>query len=168
MTFIGTVLAIACIVLGALAVWVSGQRHGEQFVIARGHARNVLSYEFAGSPARLRELVASSGDRGREALLRCLDIDYYIMAGYVVVGIGAAGVLTAVSQPGLARFVIIATLLAALFDTIENAAIRQAVRTHPSGGSTAPIATAAAAVKFALLAAAVAAVLLWPWRAWFG
>jgi hypothetical protein len=64
--------------------------------------------------------------------VRCLDIDYYIMAGYVVVGIGAAGILTAVSQPGLARFVIIATLLAALFDVIENAAIRQAVRTHPS------------------------------------
>ena len=168
MDFFGYLLALVCIGLGALEVWINGRRHGDQFVTARGHAKNILSYEFAGSPARLRELVASAGDRGREALLRCLDIDYYIMAGYVLVGLGIGGILTGVSQVGLAQFVIIATLLAALFDTIENAAIRQATRAHPSGGSTAPVATVAAALKFALLAAAVAAFFLWPWRSWFG
>ena len=166
--FFGFLLALVCVALGALEVWINGRRHGDQFALARGHAKNVLSYEFAGSPARAPRLIAAAGDRGREALLRCLDIDYFIMAGYVLVGLGVGGILTGVSQVGLAQFVIIATLLAALFDTIENAAIRQATRAHPSGGSTAPVATVATSLKFALLAAAVAAFLLWPWRTWFG
>jgi hypothetical protein len=168
MKAVGMLLSLVCVALGALEVWVSGRRHEEHFAHARGQARTILTYEFAASPAKMRALIAAAGERGREALLRCLDIDYFIMAGYVVVGLGAAGLLTGGSEPGLARFVIIATLVAAACDSIENAAIRTATRAHPAGGSTAPLATVAAVIKFALLAASVAAFLLWPWRAWFG
>ncbi len=168
MKVIGALLALVCAGLGALQVYVASQRHAEEFAAARGVSKGILSYEFAASPARLRELIAAAGERGREALKRCLEIDYLIIAGYVFVALGLGGFLTAVSRAGLGRFMIAAALLAAMFDLIENAALRQATRTHPSGGSTAPIATVAASLKFALLVAAVAAFFLWPFRTWFG
>ena len=168
MRVIGALLSLVCVTLGVLQVYVAGQRHSEEFAAARGVSKGILSYEFAASPARLRELIAAAGDRGREALKRCLEIDYLIIAGYLFVAIGLGGLLTAVSRAGLGRFVILAGLLAAMFDLIENAALRQATQAHPSGGSTAPIATVAASLKFALLTATVAAFLLWPFRTWFG
>ena len=167
MKFLGAFLAMICAALGFLQVWVASKRHSEEFVAARGVSKGILSYEFAASPARLRELISAAGDRGREALKRCLEIDYLIMAGYLFAAVGLGGLLTAVSRTGLGVFVILAGLLAAAFDLIENFALRQAMVTHPSGGSTAPIAAVAAALKFALLIAAVAAFLLWPFRTWF-
>jgi len=168
MKVLGALLSLICAALGVLQVYAAGRRHAEEFVAARGAGKSMLSYEFAASPARLRELIASAGERGREAFKRCLDIDNLVIAGYVFVAIGLGGVLVAVSRSGLGKYVIVFGLLAGLFDLIENAALRQAAQTHPAGGSTAPIAAVAAGLKFALLIAGVAAFLLWPFRTWFG
>jgi hypothetical protein len=128
----------------------------------------MLSFEFAASPAKLRDLVSNAGDSGRDALARCFELGYLVTAGYVFVTIGIGGVLTAVSRSGLGKFVILCGLAAAAFDLMESAALRQAIDRHPAGGSTAPLATAAAGLKFLALMAAVAAFCLWPFRTWFG
>jgi hypothetical protein len=167
MRFIGALLALVCATLGVLQVWSANLRHAAEFAPAAGAARSIMTFQFAASPARLRELLTAAGERGRLAVLRCLDIDQLIIAGYLFAALGLGGFLTAVSRPGLGRWVIGAALVAALFDLVENSALRQAIADHPGGGSTAPIAAVAAAVKLACLAVAAAAVFLWPLRTWF-
>jgi hypothetical protein len=163
--WIGGLLGLACAAFGLLQVWAKSRRHAQEFYAVPGAGRlGILSYEFATTPGRLKDLLGAAGERGREALRRCLDIDYGIIAGYLLATLGAGAILTAVHQPGLARFVILMGLLAAGLDLIENALLRKASNDYPDGGSgLAPIATIAAVLKFVcLILAAVTFVILWP------
>ena len=165
MKVIGALLAVVCTALGVLQVWAATRRRADEFFILRSSGQSsLLAFEFAGSPSRLRVLVEATGERGREAVLRSLDIDHLITAGYVFVTLGFAGILTAVSRPGLARLVILFGLIAGAVAIIENVALRQAATTYPNGGGTAPLVTAAAVLKFVLLLLAAGTVLLWPLR----
>jgi hypothetical protein len=167
MRVIGALFSIICAVLGGLQVWAATRRRSDEFFILRSAGQSsLLAFEFAGSPAKLRSLVAAGGDRGRDAVLRSLDIDYLVTAGYVFVTLGFGGILTAVSRPGLGRKEIVFGLVAAAVGIIENVALRQAASAHPNGGGTAPLVTFAAVVKFVLLLLAAGTVLLWPLRTW--
>lgn len=167
MRVIGALFSVICAVLGGLQVWAATRRRSDEFFILRSAGQSsLLAFEFAGSPAKLRSLVAAGGDRGRDAVLRSLDIDYLVTAGYVFVTLGFGGILTAVSRPGLGRKEIVFGLVAAAVAVIENVALRQAASSYPDGGGTAPLVTFAAVIKFVLLLLAAGTVLLWPLRTW--
>jgi len=165
MRVIGALFSIICAALGGLQVWAATRRRSDEFFILRSAGQSsLLAFEFAGSPAKLRSLVATGGDKGRDAVLRSLDIDYLVTAGYVFVTLGFGGILTAVSQPSLGRKEIVFGLVAAAMGIIENVALRQAAIAYPNGGGTAPLVTLAAVVKFVMLLLAAGTVLLWPLR----
>lgn len=169
MKAIGTLLALVCGGLGVLQVWAGSQRHAHEFASVPIASRlGILAFEFSGTPARLEELLDQAGERGRHALRRCLELDDLIIAGYMFVALGLSGVLTAVSRTGLARWVLVAGVVAAVFHVIENAGLRAAAVRHPEPPTTALITSLAAGLKFLALIVGVAAFFLWPFRTWFG
>jgi len=164
---IGVILSLICAALGGLQVWAASRRRADEFFILRSSGQSsLLAFEFAGSPAKLRGLIASTGERGRDALQRSLDLDHLVTTGYVFVVLGCSGILTAASRPDLGRKMIVFGLIAAGFGVIENIALRQAATLHPNGGGTAPLVTATAVLKLVLLLLAAGTFLLWPLRTW--
>jgi hypothetical protein len=165
MKFIGTVFALVCTALGGLQVWAAARRRADEFFILRSSGQSsLLAFEFAGSPVRLRGLLSTAGDRGRAAVMRSLDIDYLLTAGFLFVALGCSGILTAVSRPGLARWTLVFGLIASLVGLVENVSLRQAAVSHPNGGGTAPLVTFMAIARMVLLLLAAGCVLLWPIR----
>lgn len=164
---IGVILSLICAALGGLQVWAASRRRADEFFILRSSGQSsLLAFEFAGSPTKLRGLIASTGERGRDALQRSLDLDHLVTTGYVFVVLGCSGILTAVSRPDLGRRIIVFGLVAAGCAVIENIALRQAATLHPNGGGTAPLVTATAVLKMVLLLLAAGTFLLWPLRTW--
>ena len=165
MKFIGTLFALVCTALGGLQVWAAIRRRADEFFILRSSGQSsLLAFEFAGSPVRLRGLLGSAGERGRAAVIRSLDIDYLLSAGFLFVALGCSGVLTAVSRPGLARWTLVFGLVGALAGLVENVALRQATTAHPNSGGSAPFVTLMAVARVVLLLLAAGCVLLWPIR----
>ena len=167
MKVIGVLLALVCTALGALQAWAATRRRSDEFFILRASGQSsLLAYEFAGSPTKLRGLISATGERGRDALVRSLDIDYLVTTGYVFVTLGCSGILTAVSRPDLGRKIIVFGLIAAGVALIENIALRQAATLHPNGGGTAPLVTAMAVAKLVFLLLAAGSFLFWPILTW--
>ncbi len=166
MTLIGLALSLVCAALGGLQLWAATHRQAHELAAVPLGRHGLLEYEFAATPTRLRVLMVEAGERGQAALRRGLELDRLVVAGYVFVAIGLAGVLTAVSRGDLGRWMILFALLAAGFALLEELALR--VATTADEATTAPLATAAAALKYLALGGAVAAFCLWPVRTWFG
>jgi hypothetical protein len=165
MRVIGALLALICTALGVLQVWAASRRRSDEFFILRSSGQSsLMAFEFAGSPGRLRGLLDAGGVRGRDAVLRSLDIDHLITTGYVFIGLGASGILTAVSRVDLGRKVIVFALVAAAMGVIENLSLRQAVSARQPTGGIAPLVTLTAALKFVFLLLGAGCVLLWPLR----
>lgn len=162
---IAVLLALICTVLGALQVWVAARRRSDEFFILRSAGqRGLLALEFAVTPGRLRSLMSSSGERGRDAVVRSLDIDHLVTTGYVFVGLGLAEILSLASHTDLGRKTLIYALAAGLVGVVENVALRHVATAPRSGGGAAPLVTIAAVLKVLCLVIAAVQVLLWPWR----
>lgn len=127
---------------------------------------SIVGFELAGSEGRAAEIVAEWGPSGHDYALWSLWIDYAFMLSY-----GAFFALASLATRDFARGHDLRRLAAvgavaplaaagsAGFDAIENAFLLLAVGGH-GGGAGPVIATAAASVKF-LLIAFVVVYLLW-------
>lgn len=161
---IAVLLALICTVVGALQVWVAVRRRTDEFFILRSAGqRSLFAFEFAGSPARLRSLVDAGGERGREAVLRSLDIDHLVTTGYVFVALGCAEILALASHTDLGRKALIWALAAGVVGVVENIALRHAATAPNNSGGTAPLVTLTAVLKLVFLLLALVQVLRWPW-----
>jgi hypothetical protein len=168
---VGVAFAVICGVLGGLQFNVARRRRSHEFALVQAAgvtANGMVALEFAGTALRLSDIVEGAGERGRRALLRCLDLDYLMTAGYLFVGMGVAGFLAAVHRSTLGVRVLEAVLVAAAFGVIENTALRHGVSGHPETGPAAPMAAIAAGLKWLALVLGAVAVVLWPWRTLVG
>lgn len=137
-----------------LSAWMSSQERS----MRRGGGPGIVGFELAGSDARVEEILAAWGPDGRAAARRSLLIDYGVLATYapLMAGLcrGAASRLErrrsgrlAALGPALAA----AQLIAGACDVVENTALLAVL-----AGRRRPlpeVATAAARLKFTLLAA---------------
>jgi hypothetical protein len=124
----------------------------------------MVPFELSGGEARANEILAEWGEDGRDAAREQLWIDYGFMLAYgAFLGLAAAAIRDLCRRRDLQRLTRIGEKaiwlgpLAAAFDALENACLLLTV-----GGSGSPfptLATTFAAVKFALLAAAIAYLL---------
>jgi hypothetical protein len=122
---------------------------------------SILGFELAGSEERAAEIVAEWGSSGRDYARWSLWIDYAFMLSYgVFFTLAALATRDFARQHGLRALAAvgavapIAAAAAAGFDAIENAFLLLTLGGH--GGSAAPvIATAAASIKFLLIAVAI-------------
>jgi len=168
MKSIAVLLALICAAVGGLQVWAAARRRSDEFFILRSAGqRSFFAFEFAGSPGRLRMLMDAGGERGREAVLRSLDIDHLITTGYVFVALGSAEILSLASHTDLGRKTLIYALAAGVVGLVENVALRHAATAPSNTGGTAPLVTITAVLKFVLLLIAAVQVLLWPLRTFF-
>jgi hypothetical protein len=121
----------------------------------------MVTFELSGGEARADEILAEWGEDGRDAAREQLWIDYGFMLAYgTFLGLAGAAVRDLCRRRNLPRLARVGDValwcgpLAAAFDALENACLLLTV-----GGSGAPfpsLATIFASVKFALLAAAIA------------
>jgi hypothetical protein len=124
----------------------------------------VIEYEFVGSEDRAAEMLAEWGDAGQDDIRLSLWIDYGFMVVYgaffVLAGLATRDFAREHGRQALAsvgRWAPWCAAGAAVFDAIENAFLLLILGGH--GGSAAPpLATAAACVKFLLIALAIAYV----------
>jgi hypothetical protein len=124
----------------------------------------IVSFELSGSQERAEEILAEWGEDGRDAARDQLWIDYGFMLAYgAFLGLAADAVRDRCRRRGLDRLARAGRLgvwlgpLAAGFDALENACL---LLTLGGAGAAFPLlATAFAACKFALLAAALAYLL---------
>jgi hypothetical protein len=114
------------------------------------HGTGVLAWEFVGTPAKAREILAGWGDAGQDAARLQLLLDYGYLLGYGLL-LWLAG--TAVGSRRLA----IIGVAGACFDALENAALLLVLDGH-TGQPWPLIATTAASAKFACIAVALVGI----------
>ncbi|HWO82906.1 MAG TPA: hypothetical protein VNM38_03850 [Solirubrobacterales bacterium] len=125
----------------------------------------MVPFELSGGQERADEILAEWGDDGRDAAREQLWIDYGFMLAYgAFLGLAGAAVRDRCRRRGLGRLAAAGGIaiwlgpLAAAFDALENACLLLTVGGH--GAPFPSLATAFAACKFALLAAAIAYLLV--------
>jgi hypothetical protein len=127
---------------------------------------SIIEFEFAASEERAAEIVSEWGDRGSDAAKRSLWIDYpYIVFYGTFLVLAAAATRDLAGRRGwrrMAAFGMAAVpfaAAAAAFDAIEDVGLLLAV--DGEGGDLAPgLAAVCASLKFALLAAVIAYLLV--------
>jgi hypothetical protein len=165
MRVIGAFFALVCAALGGVQVWAGSRRRTDEFYILRSTGRSgLLSFELATTPMRLDVLIAEVGERGRDIVVRCLEIDHLVTAGYMFACLGMGGVLTAVHRSTLGTKVVVFGLIATLFGVIGNVMLRKAADTFPDGARMAPVVTGSVLLKWLFLGLAALCVLVWPVR----
>jgi hypothetical protein len=125
----------------------------------------ILGLEFAGTKARVAQILAEWGPRGRRIARLSLLIDYAYMVSYggffMLAGFATRDLARARDWRRLASAGAILPLFAgaaAIFDAIENALLLLLLDGH--GGELAPvIATICSSIKFTLIAIAIGYVL---------
>jgi hypothetical protein len=124
----------------------------------------ILKLEFLGSRAEAARVLDALGPRGQAAARRSLWWDFLFIGGYAVGGMvvaqGVAGHARRRRRPGWARAAEVAghaVVVAAVLDVAENLSLLALLdgRSDPGGADLATMATAFAAVKWALVAAAM-------------
>ena len=113
---------------------------------------------------RLGTLVSDIGDRGREAILRSLEIDHLVTAGWMFACLGVGGLLSAVHRVSLGMKVVEFGLIAMALAVAGNLTLRRTAIAHPDGASAAPVVTLLAVMKWLFLGLAAVCVLAWPVR----
>ena len=119
----------------------------------------IIDLEFAGSAARLGEMIAAWGQAGLDAARLSLYLDFAFIPCYVVAFSGLALLLTrnvvgAWQRVGLV--VIWLPIVAGVLDVTENVSLLMSL---PSGSGALPVAAVCAGLKFALLAVTLGFVL---------
>jgi len=131
---------------------------------------DIVAFEFAGTPERAREILDEWGTEGRAGATRAIKIDYGFLIAYAVflslaVGGLAAGVgkRTRAWAESLGWRLVGLALVAGALDAIENTALLRVLDAYQSSGISGLAtltAAVAASVKFLIVAAAVAYLLI--------
>lgn len=165
MRVIGGFFVFLCAALGGVQIWAGLRRRADEFYILRSAGYSgLMTFEFASTPVRLGTLVADIGDRGREAMLRSLEIDHLVTAGWMFTCLGMGGLLSAVHRVSLGMKVLEFGLIATALAVAENFTLRRTALAYPDGASAAPIVTITAIMKWLFLGLAAVCVLAWPVR----
>lgn len=121
----------------------------------------MVTFELSGGQERADEILAEWGADGRDAAREQLWIDYAFMLAYgAFLGLAAAAVRDLCRRRDLQRLAAIGAKaiwlgpLAAVFDALENTCLLSTV--DGAGAAFPLLATIFASIKFALLAAAIA------------
>ncbi len=124
----------------------------------------IVAFELAGSQERADEILADWGDAGRDAAREQLLIDFAFMLAYgTFLTLAVAAVRDRLGRRGWTRLAAIGAVVvpfgaaAAAFDAVENACLLAVL--SESGSAFPTLAAIFAAIKFALLAAAIAYLL---------
>lgn len=125
----------------------------------------MVTFELSGGQDRADEILAEWGDEGRDAARDQLWIDYAFMLAYgTFLGLAGAAVRDLCRNRGLRRLAALGAIalwlgpLAAAFDALENACLLLTV--GEAGAAFPLLATIFASIKFILLAAAIAYLLV--------
>lgn len=115
----------------------------------------IIDLEFAFSPDRLRALTDAWGATGTEAARLSLWVDYFFMPAYALL-FGGLALLTARAAAGvwqsLGLWALALPFVAGVCDALENAMLLSALPPAAPAALALPVAGAAAAIKFGLLA----------------
>jgi pimeloyl-ACP methyl ester carboxylesterase len=117
----------------------------------------IVDFELAGSREDAREMVAAWGEKGHDAALLSLWLDYVYMAAYGAFGVLAVAAVRDMARrhgwermAALGRVLVPVPAASAACDALENAGLLLALGDH--GGAAAPVlATAFAVAKFVLI-----------------
>lgn len=120
----------------------------------------IVPFELAGSQERADEILDEWGDAGRDAAREQLLIDFAFLIAYgTFLTLAVAAVRDRLGKRGRARLAAVGAVvvpfgaIAAAFDAVENACLLAVL--GEAGSAFPTLATIFAAVKFALLAAAI-------------
>ena len=129
--------------------------------IRRNGGASIVAFERAGSWKNARAIMAAWGEQGQTAMRRTLWLDFVFIAGYGTLGATIAHVTAGHADyrgwpiyAHVATGAMIAFIVAAALDAIENVALFAVLR-NSGHGPTPTIANNAARAKFTLLGAAV-------------
>jgi hypothetical protein len=144
--------------LGAAYLGLSAWMFSQEAEMRRGGGPGIVGLELAGSTGRVEEILAAWGHDGRAAARRSLLIDYGVLATYAPLMVGLCqrtadrmGRRRRARLAALGPTVAAAQIVAGACDVVENTALLRVLagRREPLPA----VATTAASLKFALLAA---------------
>ncbi len=158
------------VMIGAAAavVWLSLEMNQAMQPAVDDSAFGIVSFELAGTVERATEILDDWGPDGRAGVERAIQLDYGFLIAYAVLLVLASSAVAIAARTRawvkteqwgwrLAALV----LVAALLDAVENTLLLQTLGDYISGsigGLPVAAAAGAAAIKFAIVVAAIAYV----------